>query len=69
MGCSEYICRAIQLGIYENPNGLFLPGAGIEHSEIPQIEEARLSSVTNLIEGCEPSISHDISPDRAAQAK
>lgn len=39
LGASEYLCRAVQFGIYEAPCVPFKAGQGEELSDIPQSPE------------------------------
>lgn len=69
LGCSEFLCRAIQFGIFEQPNTPFRKGEGIELSDIPQTEEDREFARKDLDAGCGEGIYREIPREHAMRAK
>lgn len=69
LGCSEYLCRAVQFGIHENPSTPFVPGTGEELGDIPQNEEDRAFASADLEEGCRSGIYQEVSASHAEMAK
>lgn len=69
LGCSEYLCRAIQYGIHENPTTPFVSGHGWDMGSIPQSEEDRAFASVDLEEGCRRGIYAEVSERHAMLAK
>lgn len=68
MGCSEFLCRAIQFGILEKPTIPFIHGEGVELSDIPQSPEDKAFAAADLAEGCHNGIYQEITPEHAKKA-
>lgn len=69
IGCTEYLCRAIQFGIYEQPSVPFTAGNGTELTEIPQTAEDKAFAAQDLEEGCGSGIYKEVSAEHAARMK
>lgn len=60
LGCSDYICRAIQFGVYELPVRPFVQGEGVELGDIPQGLEDRAFARKDLMDGCKNGIYEEV---------
>lgn len=69
LGASEYLCRAVQFGIYEAPCSPFVSGEGEELSDIPQSQNDRELAAQDLGEGCKKGIYEEITFQHAQRAK
>lgn len=69
LGASEFICRAIPFGVFDQPKDRFVPGQGLEMGNIPQDEEELSFARKDLEEGCQTGFYRKISHDHAMEAK
>lgn len=67
-GASEYVCRALQFGVYDPPIKPFKPGNGGWLGEIPLTPEELAFGQTELDEGCQEGIYREVSRAHADRA-
>ena len=68
-GCSEYLCRAIQFGIFDQPTTPFRQGEGVELPQIPQSPEDLAFGLADLKVGCQEDIYRKVTPAHAERAR
>lgn len=68
MGASEFLCRSIQFGIYEQPHRAFKPGNGVELGDIPQTKEDLRFAKEDIKKGLASGIYQEVSQEHARRA-
>lgn len=68
MGASEYLCRSIQYGIYEQPHQAFRPGLGVELGDIPQTKEDLEIGKEDIRKGLSTGIYQEVTAEHARRA-
>lgn len=68
LGSSEFLCRAVQFGIFDPPQVQFIPGEGEVMGDIPQSKEDLEFGLADLKDGCATGIYQEVTRDYAMNA-